>query len=81
VATRLQCYGSFVAVLAPVEPHVVSELMPYMGLIIRVSQYYEGRATGRCGMMLDSNARQHSPRTRGSRQSTQHYSQCKKKNI
>ena len=42
IFTWLQCYSSFVAVLAPTEPQVIPELMAYMGLIIRVSQDYEG---------------------------------------
>ncbi len=42
IFTWLQCYGSLVAVLAPTEPRVIPELMAYMGLIVRVSQDYEG---------------------------------------
>ncbi len=42
VFTWLQCFGTYVAVLATHEPTVVPELMAYMGLIIRVSQDYEG---------------------------------------
>ena len=38
----LQCFGTCVAVLAPHEPHTVPELMAYMGIIVRVSQDYEG---------------------------------------
>ncbi len=42
VLTWLQCFGTYVAVLATHEPTIVPELMAYMGLIIRVSQDYEG---------------------------------------
>ncbi len=42
VFTWLQCFRTYVAVLATHEPTVVPELMAYMGLIIRVSQDYEG---------------------------------------
>ena len=38
----LQCYATYVAVLAPYEPSAIPELMAYMGIIIRVSQDYEG---------------------------------------
>ena len=42
IFTWLQSYGLYVAVLAPSEPQVIPELMAYMGLILRVSQGYEG---------------------------------------
>ena len=42
IFTWLQCFGTSVAVLAPHEPHTVPELMVYMGIIVRVSQDYEG---------------------------------------
>ena len=42
VLTWVQCYSSFVAVLAPSEPQAVPELMAYLNLIVRASQDYEG---------------------------------------
>ena len=42
IFTWLQSYGLYVAVLAPNKPQVIPELMAYMGLILRVSQDYEG---------------------------------------
>ena len=42
IFTWLQSYGLYVAVLAPSEPQVIPELMAYMGLILSVSQDYEG---------------------------------------
>ena len=42
VLTWVQCYSSFVAVLAPSEPQAVPELMAYQNLIVRASQDYEG---------------------------------------
>ena len=39
---RLQFFGTYVVVLSPSEPHTVPELMAYMGIIIRVSQDYDG---------------------------------------
>ena len=38
----LHCYSLYAAVLAPGEPQVISELMAYLNLILRVSQDYEG---------------------------------------
>ena len=38
----LQCFGTYVAVLSTHEPAVVPEMMAYMGIIILVSQDYEG---------------------------------------
>ena len=42
ISTWVQCFGTYVAVLVPAEPLVVPELMAYMGIILRVSQDYEG---------------------------------------
>ena len=42
VFTWVQCFGTYVAVVAPVEPLAVPELMAYMGTIVRVSQDYDG---------------------------------------
>ena len=42
IFTWVQCFGTYVAVLAPCEPRTVPELMAYMGTIVRVSQDYEG---------------------------------------
>ena len=42
IFTWVQCFGTYVAVVAPVEPLSVSELMAYMGTIVRVSQDYDG---------------------------------------
>ena len=41
IFTWLQCFGTYVAVLAKHKPALVPELMAYMGLIIRVSQDYK----------------------------------------
>ena len=41
IFTWLQCFGTYIAVLAKHELALVPELMAYMGLIIRVSQDYE----------------------------------------
>ena len=38
----VQCFGTYVAVLAPAEPMVVPELMAYMGMVVRMVQDYEG---------------------------------------
>ena len=40
----LQCFGTYVSVLAPSQPDLAPELMSYMSLIIRVSQDYAGLA-------------------------------------
>ena len=42
IFTWVQCFDTYVAVLAPCEPQTVPELMAYMGTIVRVSQDYEG---------------------------------------
>ena len=42
IFTWVQCFGIYVAVLAPGEPQVMPELMAYMGIIVRVSQDYAG---------------------------------------
>ena len=42
VITWVQCFGTYVAVLAPAEPMVVPELMAYMGMVVRMAQDYEG---------------------------------------
>ena len=34
IFTWVQCFGTYVAVVTPVEPHLVPELMAYMGTII-----------------------------------------------
>ena len=44
ILTWLQCYGTYVSVLAPSQPELIPELMSYMSLIIRVSQDYSGLA-------------------------------------
>ena len=44
ILTWLQCFGTYVGVLAPSQPDLVPELMSYMSLIIRVSQEYSGLA-------------------------------------
>ena len=44
IFTWLQCFGSYVAVLAVRRPHLIPEMMAYMGTIIRVSQDYSGLA-------------------------------------
>ena len=42
IFTWLQCFDTYVEVFSPYEPHTVPELMAYIGIIIRVSQDYEG---------------------------------------
>ena len=44
ILSWLQCYGTYVSVLAPSQPELIPELMAYMSLIIRVSQDYSGLA-------------------------------------
>ena len=44
IFTWLQCYGTYVSVLAPLYPEHVPELMAYMTTIIRASQDYAGLA-------------------------------------
>lgn len=42
ILTWVQCFSAFVAVMAPVEPQVVPEMMAYLSLIVRASQDFEG---------------------------------------
>jgi len=42
ILSWVQCFSSFVAVLALAEPLVVPKLMAHLNLIVRVSQDYEG---------------------------------------
>jgi len=42
ICTRVQIFGTYVAILSPAEPSVVPELMAYMGAIVRAPQDYEG---------------------------------------
>lgn len=42
IFTWVQCFGTYVAVLAPADLLAVPELMAYMGTIVRMSQDYEG---------------------------------------
>jgi len=44
IFTWIQCFGSYVSVLAPQAPHLIPELMAYMATIVRVSQDYSGLA-------------------------------------
>ena len=44
IFTWLQCYGTYVSVLAPLYPDRVPELMAYMTTIIHASQDYTGLA-------------------------------------
>lgn len=53
IFTWLQCSGSFVSVLAPHNPQMITELMVYMSTIIRISQDFSGYA-----IMLHSNTTQ-----------------------
>ena len=41
LATWLQCFGLYVAVLAPQQPHRVPELMAYLGIIAKASLKYK----------------------------------------
>ena len=45
IFTWIQCFGSYVSVLAPQAPHLIPELMAYMATIVRVSQGWLGFAT------------------------------------
>ncbi len=42
ILTWVQRFSAFVAVMAPVEPQVVPEMMAYLSLIVRASQDFEG---------------------------------------
>ena len=44
IFTWLQCFGTYVSVLAPAYPDRIPELMAYMTMIIRASQDYAGLA-------------------------------------
>ena len=42
VITWVQCFLTYMAVLAPADPMMVPELMAYMGMVVRMAQDYEG---------------------------------------
>ena len=44
IFTWVQCFGTYVSVLAPSYPEAIPELMAYMSTIVRVSQDFSGLA-------------------------------------